>query len=84
MVIQMMNRLYLRHLRLISLLVIIFTIFITSISLTFATSLDDIKNQINNQDSHKEDIENQLSNLKNQIEEQKACVNRRLFQYIGN
>lgn len=76
MVIQMMNRLYLRHLRLISLLVIIFTIFITSISLTFATSLDDIKNQINNQDSHKEDIENQLSNLKNQIEEQKKLDNK--------
>ena len=60
MVILKMNRIYLRHFRFLILLIIIFSIFITSISFTFATSLDDIKIQINNQESQKEDIDNQL------------------------
>ena len=71
-----MKNIYLRHLRLITLFIIIFTIFISSISFTFATSLDDIKNQINNQESQKDDLENQLSELKNQIEEQKKLDNK--------
>lgn len=82
MVILKMNRIYLRHFRFLILLIIIFSIFITSISFTFATSLDDIKIQINNQESQKEDIDNQLSDLKNQIEEQKKLDDKITSQMV--
>lgn len=62
---------YLKQLQFITLIITVIVIFITSAISSFAVSLEEIENQINKNESHKESINNQLSSLKEQIEAQK-------------
>lgn len=62
---------YLKQLQFITLIITVIVIFITSAISSFAVSLEEIENQINKNESHKESIDNQLSSLKEQIEAQK-------------
>ncbi|MBE7058025.1 MAG: hypothetical protein E7387_02855 [Ruminococcaceae bacterium] len=61
----------LNFLRLLLLMIITVTVFITSICSSLAVGLEEIESQISNQEYQKTEIDKQLASLKNQIEEQK-------------